>query len=170
MFYNLYVTKPIAGDFYFRRNSLRLRGFDYASSRSHFVTIVAENRKRVFTDLRIAAATIETLLEVHKKFGFNLYCYTLMPDHFHGLIGIGQTEMTLGRICGHFKSLSTRRFWEFGEGRLWQRQFFDHVIRNEVDFWETIEYIRENPVKKDLCKSWEDWEYYGEPDLQKFFE
>src|SRR5689334_1347111 len=113
--------------------------------------------------------TVEALLEVHQKYGFNLYSYCLMPDHFHALIGIGNTEMTLGRICGHFKSLSTRRFWQVGEGRLWQRQFFDHVIRNEVDFWETVDYIRENPVKKNLCRRWEDWAYYGEPDLQKFF-
>lgn len=125
---------------------------------------------RFFTDQAVAQSTIEALLEVHRDYGFNLYSYTLMPDHFHALIGIGKTEMTLGRICGYFKSLSTRRFWRVGEGKLWQRQFFDHVIRNEVDFWETVDYIRNNPVKKNLCKRWEDWAYYGEPDLQKFFE
>ena len=115
-------------------------------------------------------ATIDSLRELREKYLFNVYSYCLMPDHFHGLIGIGKAEMTLGRICGHFKSLSNKKFWQFSEGKMWQRQFFDHVIRNETDFWETVDYIRQNPVKKDLCKKWEDWKYYGEPDLYKLFE
>ncbi|MEK7722719.1 MAG: hypothetical protein AAB336_00050, partial [Acidobacteriota bacterium] len=65
--------------------------------------------------------------------------------------------------------LSTRKYWEFGDGKLWQRQFFDHIIRNETDFLETVEYIRENPVKDKLVENWQDWKYYGEPDLEKFY-
>jgi len=77
--------------------------------------------------------------------------------------------MSLSRICGDFKSLSTRAFWQFYDGKLWQRQFFDHVIRNEQDFLETVEYIRENPVKSKLVGDWKDWKYAGEPDLEKFY-
>ena len=71
--------------------------------------------------------------------------------------------MTLGRIIGDFKSLSTKEFWKFYDGKLWQRQFFDHVIRNEQDFFETIKYIRLNPVKANFVENWEDWRLYGEP-------
>ena len=131
------------------------RVFDYAALRSHFVTIVTENRQSAFTNPEIARTTVPSLLDLRENYRFNLYSYCLMPDHFHALIGSGDSGMTLGRICGHFKSLSTRHFWQVKEGKLWQRQFFDHVIRNEVDFWETVEYIRQNPVKKNLCKKWE---------------
>jgi putative transposase len=163
------MTKDKVEDYRFRRNSLRLRGFDYASLRSHFVTIVTEHRQTFFNDSRIADATIETLLTLREKYHFNLYSYCLMPDHFHALIGIGESGMTLGRICGDFKSLSTRKFWQFYDGKLWQRQFFEHVIRNETDFLETVEYIRENPVKAKLVTNWNDWRYTGEPDLEKFY-
>src|SRR5688500_14742800 len=129
-----------AEDWETRKNSLRLQGFDYASRRSNFVTIVTEQRQTFFNDERLAKTTIEVLLTLRKKNLFNLYSYCLMPDHFHALIGIGESGMTLGKICGDFKSLSTGKFWQFYDGKLWQRQFFDHVIRNEQDFLETVEY------------------------------
>ncbi len=93
-----------------------------------------------------------------------------MPDHFHALIGIGESEMTLGAICGAFKSLSNKAFWQFGEGKLWQRQFFDHIIRNEQNFLENVEYIKQNPVRKGLVDNCEDWEFTGSPDLGKFYQ
>ncbi|MCD9187507.1 MAG: transposase [Pyrinomonadaceae bacterium] len=156
-------------DWNIRKNSLRLKGFDYSLSHSNFVTIVAENRQKIFDDKRITEASVEILLNLRKKYRFNLYSFCFMPDHFHALIGTGESKMTLGRICGDFKSLSTREFWRYYKGKMWQRQFFDHIIRNEIDFLETVEYIRENPVKANLVKVWTDWKYYGEPDLEKFY-
>jgi putative transposase len=44
-------------------------------------------------------------------------------------------------------------------GKLWQRQFFDHIIRNHQDFEETLEYIRMNPVRRGLVKNPGDWPY-----------
>ncbi|MEZ5347429.1 MAG: transposase [Pyrinomonadaceae bacterium] len=148
----------------FRRNSLRLQRFDYSYGCS-FVTIVAKDRRRFFTDKRIAKSTIETLLDLRIERKFNLYTYCLMPDHLHALIGVGESGLTLGRICGEFKSLSTRKFWNFHDGKLWQREFYDHVIRNEEDFVETVKYIRLNPVRAKLVESWKDWPYTGEPNL-----
>jgi len=87
-----------------------------------------------------------------------------MPDHFHALIGVGGSNRKLGAICGAFKSLSTRAYWGKYEGKLWQRQFFDHIIRNEQDFYETRDYIRLNPVRKGLVEKWEDWPYTGGAD------
>jgi REP element-mobilizing transposase RayT len=88
-----------------------------------------------------------------------------MPDHLHLVIGIGDSAMTLGRICGDFKSLSTKEFWMFYDGKLWQRQFHDHIIRNEEDFRECVKYTRLNPVRGGLIENWQDWIYSGNPDL-----
>jgi putative transposase len=140
---------------YTRRDTLRLRAFDYAARRIYFVTIVAANRRLIFNDERVALATIDCLFELKQNMLFNLYVYCLMPDHFHALIGIGESSRTLGVICGAFKSLSTRAYWRWYEGRLWQRQFFDHIIRNETDFFETRDYIRLNPVRKGSVETWE---------------
>ena len=149
-----------------RKNSLRLQSFDYSAPHCSFVTIVAHERQKFFDDKRIAEATIKCLLDLREKYHFKLYCFCLMPDHLHALIGIGESGLTLSRICGDFKSLSTKVFWQFYEGKLWQRQFFDHIIRNEDDFCETVKYIRLNPVRKKLVIDWKDWQFAGEPDLK----
>jgi putative transposase len=149
---------------YPRRDSIRLRGFDYGSRRVYFVTLVAAGRRTMFLDSRVAEATLECLRDLRARLKFYVYCYCLMPDHFHALMGVGESEKTLGGICGAFKSLSTRAYWHWYEGRLWQRQFFDHIIRNEEDFFETMEYIKLNPVRKGLVKAWEQWPYTGRLD------
>jgi len=146
---------------YRRRNSLRLQGFDYSARRVYFVTIVVAERRNIFSDQRIAKATIDCLFELRRKLGFKLYRYCLMPDHFHALIGTGESKKPLGVICGSFKSISTRAYWKWYEGKLWQRQFFDHVVRNEQDFFETILYIKQNPVRKGLVNTPEEWPYTG---------
>ncbi|MGA9770535.1 MAG: transposase [Blastocatellia bacterium] len=146
---------------YTRRGSIRLQEFEYAARRVYFVTIVVAQRRKIFLDRRLAQATLDCLFNLRQVMRFNLYCYCLMPDHFHALIGAGESGKTLGEICGSFKSISTRFYWQWYEGKLWQRQFFDHVIRNEQDFFETLEYIKLNPVRKDLVKMPEEWPYTG---------
>lgn len=147
-----------------RRNRLRLPGFDYSLRRVYFVTIVTLNRRSVFLNKSIAKATVDCLFRLREKKSFNLYQYCLMPDHFHGLIGLGPSGLSLSAICGAFKSISTATYWRWGEGRLWQARFFDHIIRNEQDFCETAEYIRMNPVRKGLVSRWEDWPFTGVAD------
>ena len=151
-------------DSYTRRDSLRLRGFDYTSRRIYFVTVVTTQQRRLFYDTRLAAATVQCLRDLRVKMDFRLYVYCLMPDHLHALIGLGESARSLGDACGAFKSLSTREFWRWHEGKLWQRQFFDHIIRNEEDFFETVEYIKLNPVRKKLVERWEEWPYTGRID------
>ena len=137
---------------YSRKDSIRLRGFDYSWPRIYFVTIVAQGRQAKFLDERVATATVESLRKLRNDFQFHVYIYCLMPDHFHGLIGPGESGRTLGGLCGAFKSLSTRDYWNWCDGKLWQRQFFDHIIRNHQDFEETLEYIRMNPVRRGFGK------------------
>ena len=147
-----------------RHDSLRLRGFDYASRRVYFVTVVACERRPAFGDQRVARSTFDCLFELRQKLGFNLYCYCLMPDRLHLLVGPGDCGKSLAEICGAFKSLSTRAYWQWHEGKLWQRQFFDHIIRNEKEFFETLEYIKQNPVRKQLARTPAEWPYTGTPD------
>src|SRR5688500_3553449 len=91
---------------YTRRHSLRLQGFDYSAQKAYFVTINAKDRKPVFKNFEFAREVIEILLDLRNKLNFNLYAYCLMPDHFHTLIGCGDSKKSLGEICGSFKSIT----------------------------------------------------------------
>ena len=113
---------------------MRLKNFDYSASSVYFVTIVILERKSLFYNKELAKEVINCILSLREELKFNLYGYCLMPNHFHALIGIGESEKDLGGICGAFKSLTTRIYWKYGEGKLWQRGYHDHIIRNEPDF------------------------------------
>jgi REP element-mobilizing transposase RayT len=149
---------------YTRRDSLRLSGFDYTSRRVYFITIIANERRRVFLDSRLADAVIECLRTLRRKMNFYVYIYCLMPDHLHALVGLGESGRSLSEVCGAFKSLSTRAYWQWHKGKLWQRQYYDHIVRNEEDFFECVEYIKMNPVRKHLVEIWEQWPYTGRID------
>src|ERR1051326_8686544 len=153
---------------YTRRNSLRLPGFDYSWPRIYFVTINAFDRHPFFDDSPVAVATISCLKQLRKKFGFTVYISCLMPDHFHAMIGPGISQRPLGAICGGFKSLSTREFWHWHDGKLWHRQYYDHIIRNREDFEETLTYIRLNPVRRGLVEHAKDWPYTERLDYLHF--
>jgi hypothetical protein len=64
---------------------------------------------------------------------------------------------TLGQVVGYFKYLSTKKINELTNnalGRLWQRNYYEHIIRNEQDLYNARKYILENPLK------WEEDEFY----------
>ncbi|MDP2911700.1 MAG: transposase [Candidatus Omnitrophota bacterium] len=99
--------------------------------------------------------------------------FTVMPNHLHGIIEIVGAPLvgalnndragtrpapTLGGIIGAFKSMTTNEDirnvktnnWPSFNRHLWQRSFYDHVIRNEKELKEIREYIVNNPKKWDL--------------------
>jgi len=74
----------------------------------------------------------------------------LMPDHLHWLI---RDAATMRRVVGQLKSSTTRALWELGHpGRLWQRSFWDHVVRREESLEAIARYIVNNPVRKGLVR------------------
>lgn len=100
-----------------------------------------------------------------------LHSHIIMPNHLHGIIELvgaplvgahpsktGQPRgiaPTIGGIVGAFKSLSTNAYisgvnykgWPPFSKKLWQRNYYEHVIRNEDSFREISEYIETNPIR-----------------------
>jgi REP element-mobilizing transposase RayT len=80
---------------------------------------------------------------------FDHFASVVMDDHVHALV-TPYASQSLDAIVKSWKSFSARRITELGErsGRVWQREFFDRIIRNEVEFQRTLAYIKNNPVKR----------------------
>jgi len=83
-----------------------------------------------------------------------------------GLQNTGQPQgfaPTIGDVVGAFKSLSTNEYiqnvkqnnWQPLDKKLWQRNYYEHIIRDEESYYEISEYIQTNPVK------WQDDKYYN---------
>ncbi len=98
------------------------------------------------------------LAAVASATGTTVYAYCFMPDHAHLLVAL-PGGVHLSRFVQAFKGRSTRAFWEHGgSGRLWQRGFYDHVLRAEEDVREMARYIVANPVRRGLVQ---DFREYG---------
>jgi len=89
--------------------------------------------------------------------------WTVMPNHFHGIVVLGcrggsRTAPTgkrkpLGRLIGAFKTVSTKQINEMRNtsgAKLWQRGFYEHIIRNDESLNRIREYIMNNPLQWEL--------------------
>lgn len=110
-----------------KRKQLRLNCYDYSSNGAYFVTICTHNRCNIF------------LKSIKNNVGSPL------PK----IVDLFKTMVTNEYIKGVKEALYT----PFNK-KLWQRGYFEHIIRNEKDLFETRKYIEENPMK------WELDEYY----------
>jgi putative transposase len=74
-----------------------------------------------------------------------------MPDHYHVLLSL-RAENSISNIIRKVHSLSAQhsRHLTSHRGRVWQRRFYDHVIRDEADWLTKMTYIHGNPVKEGL--------------------
>jgi putative transposase len=88
--------------------------------------------------------------------------YVIMPDHLH-LFVRGPHDFELGRWVGRLKqSLGKRSGPAATAGAIWQRGFFDHLLRNDESYGQKWNYVRDNPVRAGLVTVAEDWPYAGE--------
>ena len=85
-----------------------------------------------------------------------------MPDHVHGLFRFPIDE-NMQTVVSAWKRMTSRRY-----GVRWQRDFFDHRIRNEEEHMEKEDYISMNPVRKGLVEEPLQWPYaWTERDLPR---
>jgi len=161
-----------------RRNTLRLPNFDYSASRAYFVTICTQNRRCLFGDIvktgpygrpemvlnDVGRMVAESWLWLGQRYDHvDLDAWVIMPNHLHGIIvlhngrGGSRTAPTekrkpLGRLIGAFKTVSTQRINEIRNtpgGKLWQRNYYEHIIRHDESLNRIRQYIMTNPGKWD---------------------
>jgi putative transposase len=142
-----------------KRRSLRLPGFDYHHPGPYHVTLGTYERQPFFTSPELVAALREELASVAASAGAQIYAYCFMPDHLHILLVLSGT-MDLVEFVRRFKGRSTRVFWQHGgKGKLWQRGFYDHILRAEEGLPEVARYILANPVRAGLAQDFRS--YFG---------
>jgi len=98
---------------------------------------------------------------------YDLYCYVLMPTHFHALLHPLAREdgsIPITEIMKTIKGVSARRINQATgcSGSLWLDQSFTRIIRCSDEFRKTFHYIRSNPVEAGLTGRPEDWQWWWE--------
>ena|ERR1022692_2253128 len=139
----------------------RMRGFDYSQARTYFVTLCVQNRKRIFSDRKIAALAQGELKSFRDRGWYWLYAFVVMPDHIHILVRLRDDLKTLGRIVATIKSAIQFRSRRAGVDLQWQYNFYDHVVRLDEPVDEIVGYILRNPERAGLVRQGEDYPFAG---------
>lgn len=152
------------------RKSIRLKGWDYSNKGVYFVTICSYKRECIFEDSAIKQIIIEEWISIPGRF-LNTFIdeFIVMPNHLHGIIWIKSVVAglalptdkekggprpapTLGDIICAFKSqgaVNINRFRNTTGHPVWQRNYYEHIIRNDDELNRIRQYIIENPLKWD---------------------
>jgi putative transposase len=145
---------------YGKNRSLRLQGYDYSTTTAYFLTICSAEKREFFSDWEFAKKVITCLKDCSDRCEYKMLAYCLMPDHLHLLVCPTEGARPVPKYIQTFKSLSTRIFWEsHGKGKLWQRGFYDHIVRKNEDLVEIAKYILANPMRKRLSDDPEEYPF-----------
>jgi REP element-mobilizing transposase RayT len=168
-----------------RRRSLRLKDYDYRQEGAYFITICTHKRKCLLAKVidnevhlndwgRLVES--EWLQTARLRPYVSLDAYVVMPNHFHAVLFLHHQERATQRVApteetppgpkaasvraivGQFKSQVTKRLTSIAgniKEPVWQRNYYEHVIRDEDDLNRIRQYTEDNPA------GWLKDEYYA---------
>jgi len=125
-----------------KRKRIHLKNYDYASVGYYFVTICTFDKQ---PNIGLYNGTVkQILLSLPTRFpNLRIDYYSLLPTHLHVIFVFEQRKTTLGQVVRSFKALVSK---ETGKKNFWQRNYYEHVIRNEAALLKIREYIQNNPI------------------------
>ena len=156
------------------RKQLRLQGYDYTRPAYYFCTIAVNDKLHLFGyidkgEMHLSAAgkiILQTINEISSRFDkTEITEYIVMPNHVHLVFFNGGKHYVPDIICW-VKSVSTNRYihgvneqgWPRFNKTLWQRNYYEHIIRSQESYINIINYIKENPSRwaihdedEDIC-------------------
>ncbi|MBI4773636.1 MAG: transposase [Deltaproteobacteria bacterium] len=157
-----------------KRRSLRLPGYDYSQAGAYCVTVCGHERALLFGDVLNKQMVLndsgrmvaECWNDIPIQFSHvELDEFVVMPNHIHGIVlirgrgrgvlqyaptGPRSLSQTIGAILRGFKSVATSRVNESGNtpgAKLWQRDYYEHIIRNDEELNRVRESINDNPAE-----------------------
>ena len=157
-----------------KRKPTRLKNYDYSGDGAYFITICTHNRKKLFSNIvgqGLAPAEIQLskfgeianteILALENRYNnIKIDKYVIMPNHIHLIVSIFEKNGTnktplLGTVIAGFKRSVTLFAKSRGIDFMWQRSYYDHIIRNYKDGNNISEYIQTNVMR------WEQDRFYS---------
>ena len=126
-------------------------------SRFHIRLRVAPDFTAPLTEHAFGKALLDSAAHYHQRQRWHATLFLLMPDHLHAILSF-PSRNSMSRVIGEWK-----RFHAKQNGIRWQENFFDHRLRNDAEANLKYDYIRQNPVVKNLCVQPDDWPWFIAP-------
>ena len=146
---------------YSRRRPPRIAGFAYLGPNAYFVTVCVDDRRPAFDESGTVSIVRERLLTLASRDHFTIFAYCFMPDHLHVLAQGEREDADLTRWVHAFKQHSGYDYAQVSGRRLWQKGFYDTVLRDEDAMQSVAAYIVANPVRAGLCEAVTDYPHSG---------
>jgi putative transposase len=145
----------------FKRKPHRLSPEEYQGQRWYFVTMCCENRAPIFLAAHHARWIIKSLQAESMLHQFLIDAYCVMPDHLHFLALGTASNSNLLKFVRNFKQKTAHAYVQETGARLWQKNYCDHILRSSEKSTRVAAYIWLNPVRKGLCRDFQDYPFSG---------
>lgn len=140
---------------------------------TYFITQVTFQREGWLCSDMGRRALREAITKVRVNYPFNINALVLLPDHFHCLLTLPNNDQDFSVRLRLIKTYVSKYYGDQlninkgvslsrqkrKERNLWQRRFWEHLIRDERDYALHCDYIHYNPVKHGLCVKPQDWPF-----------
>ena len=145
----------------------------YVAGGTFFFTVVTHRRRPLFTSAKARAFLRQATLAVQVERPFEMVATVLLPEHWHCLWTLPDGDVDYSKRLGLIKAEFTKLWLRDGgcsglvssarvkhrERGVWQRRFWEHAIRDEVDLMRHVNYIHYNPVKHGQASCPHAWPY-----------
>ena len=139
----------------------RLQEFDYVGLQAYFFTICTANRREAFRDAAVVARAQEQFLRTAEAYGFEITAYCFMPDHLHGLVTATRDDSDFRKFVAMFKQRAGFNHQRETGAKLWQENYYEHVLRSEEALASVVGYVLGNPLRAGLVLRCEDYPFMG---------
>jgi putative transposase len=141
--------------------SPRLKTFDYLGLYRYSLTICTVRRHAAFTEDAAVASALVQLRRTADAQSFAVIAYCFMPDHAHVLVEGTADSSDLREFVRIFKQRSAYQWKRAHGSTLWQRDYFEHVLRADEDTTAVARYILANPVRAGLAAAPNEYPFVG---------
>ena len=134
------------------RKKLRLEYYDYSKQGLYFITICIKNRRKILgkinnnqIELSKEGIVVQNYIEyiVKKYRNIKIDEYIVMPNHIHMIISMdNKNYANISRIIKQYKGSVTKQIGH----SIWQKSYYEHIIRYEKEYYNIKEYIQNNIV------------------------
>jgi putative transposase len=143
------------------RKQIRLPPDEYLGTAISFVTICCENRLMFFRDESRSQAAIDALRRVSQSMQFLVHAFCFMPDHVHLLLEGTAAGSDVLRFVAQWKQQTGYLFRNDVPKGLWQRRFYDHILRSDDLPALVAWYIWMNPVRRGMVAEPHEYPFSG---------
>jgi REP-associated tyrosine transposase len=138
----------------------------------YFVTTCTKKRRQILAFQEVANVLIAEWRAAHDRHGWAVGRYVIMPDHVHFFCRSALDAKPLSEFMAFWKSYTSRKINALALPRsapaattLWQREFFDRVLRSNESYSEKWNYVRENPIRAGLVSDADESKHAGEIEI-----